>query len=204
MMAKLFYIHDPMCSWCWGFQPTWLEIQAKLASTIEVEYVMGGLAADSDEPMPIETQQMVKAAWSRIQKTLGANFNFDFWDKNIPRRSTYPACRAVLSAKRQDKEMEMINAIQHAYYLKALNPSDDDVLIGLADELKLDVDRFVQDLNSTKIQSELNKQVQLSRSLTQRGFPSLVLKHNGQYYFIRHDYIKSGVSLDLIDEILIS
>ncbi|MCP4060185.1 MAG: DsbA family protein, partial [Pseudoalteromonas sp.] len=22
--TKLIYVHDPMCSWCWGYKPTWL------------------------------------------------------------------------------------------------------------------------------------------------------------------------------------
>ncbi|MDF4306582.1 DsbA family protein, partial [Vibrio parahaemolyticus] len=22
MDIKLYYVHDPMCSWCWGYKPT--------------------------------------------------------------------------------------------------------------------------------------------------------------------------------------
>lgn len=199
MTAKLYYIHDPMCSWCWGFQPTWKEIKANLPSSIAIEYVVGGLAPDSNEPMPLETQQMIKGAWNRIQNMLGTEFNFDFWDNNTPRRSTYPTCRAVLSAKRQGMEMEMINAIQQGYYLHALNPSDDDVLIEFAKELNLDVDQFAQAINSSSIQNELKQQIELSRSLTQRGFPSLVLKHDGGYGFIDHDYKNWRISLNQIE-----
>ncbi|MFT6977114.1 MAG: putative protein-disulfide isomerase, partial [Shewanella psychromarinicola] len=21
--TTLYYVHDPMCSWCWGYRPTW-------------------------------------------------------------------------------------------------------------------------------------------------------------------------------------
>ena len=45
---KLYYIHDPMCSWCWAFRPTLTKVLAELPAHIEVQYLVGGLAPDSD------------------------------------------------------------------------------------------------------------------------------------------------------------
>lgn len=198
-----------MCSWCYGFAPTWNKIQEKLPSTITVEYVVGGLAPDSDQPMPEETQIMVRGAWERIQNMLGTEFNFSFWDNNTPRRSTYPACKAVLTAKMLNFEKEMIKAIQEAYYLRALNPSDDDVLIQIATELKnalpeqkIDIEKFSKDLNSDAINQDLENQILLSRKLNHRGFPSLVLAHNNTPHFIEHDYKDHTITLDKINALL--
>ena len=198
-----------MCSWCYGFAPAWNKIQEKLPSTIKVEYVVGGLAPDSAQPMPQETQMMIKGAWERIRVMLGTEFNFSFWDNNKPRRSTYPACRAVLTAKMQNFEKEMITAIQEAYYLRALNPSDDDILIQIATELKnalpeqkIDIEKFSKDLNSAAINQDLEYQILLSRKLTHRGFPSLVLAHNNSTHFIEHDYKNHTITLDEISAIL--
>lgn len=202
MTSTLYYIHDPMCSWCYGFEPTWKTIQEKLPSSVTVEYVVGGLAPDSDEPMPEQTKQMIMGAWHRIHEMLGTEFNFDFWTKNTPRRSTYPACRAVLAAKVQNQEKEMIAAIQRAYYQKALNPSDDHILIELATELDLDIERFKEDLKSEKINQKLAKQITLARELSHRGFPSLVLENNGNYHFIEHDYKDARVTHSRINTLL--
>ena len=201
MNATLYYIHDPMCSWCYGFVPTWKVIQEKLPSHINVEYVVGGLAPDSDQPMPDQTRQMIMGAWQRIEHMLGSKFNYDFWTKNTPRRSTYPACRAVLAARAQNHEMEMIAAIQKAYYQNALNPSDDDILIRLAHELSLDVDQFTSDLNSDEIERQLMDQIALSRKLSHRGFPSLVLETNGITHFIDHNYLSAEITLSKITSI---
>lgn len=202
MNSTLYYIHDPMCAWCYGFEPTWEKIQQQLPSNITVKYVVGGLAPDSDQPMPDETRQMIMGAWHRISEMLGTEFNFDFWIKNKPRRSTYPACRAVLAASAQNHEKEMINAIQQAYYQRALNPSDDHILIDLAKELSLDIDKFISDLNSDKIKNQLMDQISLSRKLSHRGFPSLVLETAGKYYFIDHDYKDAEIALSKIEMIL--
>ena len=129
----LFYIHDPMCSWCWGYRPTWQLLKSKLPETIGVNYVLGGLAPDTDQPMPQELQHTIQGHWQRITAELGTEFNFEFWKKCKPRRSTYPACRAVIAAKNQDSEMQMIEAIQRAYYLRAMNPSDVSTLTNIGE-----------------------------------------------------------------------
>ena len=25
--ATLYYVYDPMCSWCWGYKPTWDKVK---------------------------------------------------------------------------------------------------------------------------------------------------------------------------------
>jgi len=57
-MTVLYYIHDPMCSWCWAFRPVWGEVQRRLPETVSVTYLLGGLAPDSDAPMPESTQHL--------------------------------------------------------------------------------------------------------------------------------------------------
>jgi putative protein-disulfide isomerase len=200
MGATLYYIHDPMCSWCWGYRSVWDALQENLPTSLRVEYVAGGLAPDSDNPMPIELQSTIQNHWRNIQNSLGTQFNFDFWTNNTPRRSTYMACRASIAADKQGCQVEMINAIQRAYYLRALNPSDSDVLIHLADELNtqqltINIERFSSDLMSNETQRELERQILLARELTDQGFPSLVLESHGQRRSIAVDYMDYGVTL---------
>ena len=52
MKAKLYYVHDPMCSWCWGFSSALTGLLQKLPQDIKVIRLLGGLAPDSDIPMP--------------------------------------------------------------------------------------------------------------------------------------------------------
>jgi len=187
MTATLFYVTDPMCSWCWGFHPQLEQLRAALPADIELRYVLGGLAPDSDEPMDDATRRYVQAAWDEVEARAGARFNREFWTRCAPRRSTYPSCRAVLAAAAQDDDPGgasvagprarlMFEAIQRAYYLQAQNPSDTSVLNGLAAELEpLDADRFAADLGSAAIEAQLQQGFALRRELGVSGFPSLVL-----------------------------
>ena len=57
MSAILYYAHDPMCSWCWAFRPVWLALLAQLPEGTRVQRLLGGLAPDTDEPMPDQSLQ---------------------------------------------------------------------------------------------------------------------------------------------------
>ena len=197
----LYYIHDPMCSWCWAFRPTWLKVLKLLPSHINVSYLLGGLAPDSNLPMSLETQKYVKDNWIRIQKVVpGTEFNFDFWTLNEPRRSTYPSCRAVISAKKQYPNFEalMIEGIQKAYYLNAQNPSNEDTLIQIAKDIGVNEKLFNKDLKSIEINKLLLDQIQITKTMPISGFPSLVLVKEGNLERIKIDYLKSNYIINQI------
>ncbi|WP_033298311.1 DsbA family protein [Psychromonas ossibalaenae] len=184
----LYYVYDPMCSWCWGYRPTWLALQEQLKTTLEIRYRVGGLAPDSDELMPVEMQTFLQQTWQKISSELGTQFNFDFWRQCQPRRSTYPACRAVLIAREAGLEQAMYCAVQQAYYLHAKNPSDSDLLVELAVSVGINGQLFEQKLNSVEINQQLLTEIEQARKLPIQGFPSLVLAVNNQLFPIPVDY----------------
>jgi len=197
----LIYVHDPMCSWCWGFRPTFERLCDALSGEATVVRLLGGLAADSDQPMPAEMQTRLQETWRRIQRRIpGTEFNFDFWRDARPRRSTWPACRAVIAARRLDSgaEASMIDAIQRAYYLLALNPSDDSTLIALATQLGLDADRFAQLLNAPETRQALTDEVAQARRMGADSFPSLRLQLGDSFWPVPVDYTDVAPMRDTI------
>lgn len=143
-------------------------------------------------------QQEIRNHWKTIQKQVpGIMFNFEFWQQNTPRRSTYPACRAVIAAKNQESSVEdaMIHAIQTAYYLQAENPSDDAVLIHCAETLGLDISRFKQDLHDPATGEQLFHEIRLAQSMQIFSFPSLVLQSDSVIRNIHIDYLDADKML---------
>ena len=195
MNATLFYIHDPMCSWCWAYAPVLEQIRSALQSQLSLVNIVGGLAADSDKPMPEQQQLQIAGYWKKIEAELGTEFNHDFWRLCSPRRSTYMACRAVLAAKAQQAELAMISAIQQAYYLRAMNPSDEDTLLQLADELGLDFDQFKEDLNSQAVNVDLAQSIAFRRHHNIDGMPCWLLQSGSQFHKLALDYQSAQVSL---------
>lgn len=190
-----------MCSWCWGFRPVWQEVQEALRDEIEIKYLLGGLASDSQEPMSVDMQNKIGANWRRIQQEIpDTKFNYEFWNKCLPRRSTYPACRAIIACKMQDESLEhdMLLAIQQAYYLNAENPSDESLLIKLAGRIGLDIDSFIKDIRSDKCQHKLIAEIKYCRDMNINSFPSLLLKRGKSYVLLEIDYNNSNKILNQI------
>ncbi|AXN33493.1 DsbA family protein [Vibrio coralliilyticus] len=200
--AKLYYVYDPMCSWCWGYKPTWEKIQSALAGEVTVQYVVGGLAPDSMEPMSIAMREQIASYWKKIENYLGTEFNYDFWTKNTPKRSTYPSCRAVLAARKQGAEKEMLRAIQHAYYLQARNPSDSEVLIAIAGEIGLDEAQFLQDFQSEALNQQLMEELGFARSIGGNSFPSLFVETANGVVELPVDYESAQDTIEQIHRLM--
>ena len=205
MQTILYYVHDPMCSWCWGFSRVLNEVLESLPKDIVVHRLLGGLAPDSDVAMPEPMQQQIKSNWSRIEDSIsGVKFNFDFWIKTVPRRSTYPACRAVIAARQQGQQYDelMTKEIQKAYYQDALNPSDNSTLIKLAENLNLSLEQFKKYLLSEETREKLFEEIHFSRELFADSFPNLVLQVGDEHFSIPLDYNNSKTMLDKIRQLL--
>ena len=175
-----------------------------LAGSIEIERILGGLAPDSDKPMAPAMREMLQQTWQRIQLVIpGTEFNFDFWQNNEPRRSTYPANRAVIAARLQGEQYdpEMTARIQRAYYLEARNPSNDDTLIELAADIGLDAARFAADLNAESTQASLLDEIQRARGLGVNGFPGLAVDSAAGLYHIGLNYLDAQSMLAQIESL---
>lgn len=204
--AVLYYIHDPMCSWCWGFRPALADLLAGLPAEVRVVRLLGGLAQDSDEAMPAALQERLQQTWRSIRARIpGTEFNNEFWTRCAPRRSTWPACRAVIAARQQSSafDLAMTGAIQRAYYLEARNPSDRETLVDLAGEIGADRTSFAAALDAPQTQDALTDEIARARELGADGFPALVLvTGSGSRWRIPVDYTDAKPMLETIQLVL--
>jgi len=171
---RFIYVMDPMCSWCYAFQPE-LEAFLEKHSYVQVDWIMGGLAPDNVQPMPEDLRQSISSYWYQIEKKTQVTFNHDFWKLNTPYRSTYPACRAVIAAEllKAKSSQKMVKAIQAAYYQEAKNPSLEEALIDGANSIGLDKKQFLEVFKSKETEQRLQDHLRVAQQLQVRGFPAL-------------------------------
>ena len=204
--TTLIYVHDPMCGWCWGFTPVWKKTREALVQLfspeqLSIRYVAGGLAPDSAKPMSADLAKTISGYWKRIEEELGTEFNHDFWALNTPRRSTYPACRAVIAARElggHRQELAMISAIQEAYYLKAENPSNLSTLVTCAERIDLDRHSFEKLVESPECDALLQHDIQYARSIGGNSFPGLFLKQGSKESPVPFDYKDEAVTINYL------
>ncbi|TQF70060.1 DsbA family protein [Pseudoalteromonas luteoviolacea] len=171
---RFIYVMDPMCGWCYGFQPE-LEEFLERHSDIEVDWIMGGLAPDTNQPMEQSLRETISSYWYQIEERTKVAFNHDYWALNTPYRSTYLACRAVIVSQSLsvNSAQKMVEAIQSAYYQQAKNPSLEETLIECASSIGLDADTFKHALSSNETENVFQQHLDLARRLNVSGFPAL-------------------------------
>ena len=197
----LFYFVDPMCSWCFGFST---EIRKIKEHYPDIQYVMGGLAPDSDLPMTDDIKKYVEHHWHEVASRTGADINFEFWKKHTPTRSTYQACRAVIAAGLQGEanKVVMLEALQRAFYQQARDPTDDQTLIEVAGEIGLDAEQFARDLSSAEVEALFQRDLQFKNAFGIQGFPTLVMQKDDSFYALTIGYVEAEIVLERAKAVL--
>ena len=200
-MSTLIYVYDPMCSWCYGFRPTWKAILQGLPDGVTVQTRLGGLAPDSNTPMGDAMRDKLAATWHRIESMCQVSFDHGYWDQRPnPPRSTYIAGRAVRAAQSMGlAEWDMVEAIQNAYYQSRANVWDPKVLVEIAQNLGLEAEAFAAALEAIRAQHE--QEVRATAQMGVTGFPSLVWEHKGEVGLLPIDYGQAQTTLAVIRQL---
>ena len=122
-----------MCSWCYGFRPTWKAILQGLPDGVTVQTRLGGLAPDSNTPMGDAMRDKLAATWHRIESMCQVSFDHGYWDQR-PNPLAVPTLLAGGAGCSVDglAEWDMVEAIQNAYYQSRANVWDAKVLVEIA------------------------------------------------------------------------
>ena len=196
----LHYVADPLCSWCWGFS----SVIKQLEQRMQVRYRMGGLAPDSATPMDPGTKSYVRQAWDSVAQATGALFDRSLWDHATPRRSTWPACRAVIAAELQRKGAgrELFHRFQQAFYTEAIDVTDPDSFagLGLTVDPPLDPERLELDLEGREVARLFEKDRQFAQEMEATGFPSLVLERAGEFQVLQQGWAPLERTLAALEE----
>ena len=202
--SVLIYVYDPMCSWCYGFRPTWKALKSQLPEGLPVVSLLGGLADDSDVSMPEDMVKYLRRTWSQIESTCGVPFYHAYWDQTPPPpRTTFISCRAVIAAERLAGRGEAFaERIQDAYYTEAQNVWDFNTLCDLAEAFGFQRSSFADALMSDDVRAVHDEQRQLAERLQVEGYPSVLLIHQGQAYPIPVRHQGADVMLSDIADLL--
>ena len=148
----LWYIADPMCSWCWGFTPVMDEVRKTYGDRVELVIVPGGLRPGTKDPLPAGQREEILHHWHTVHRTTGQPFRFEGAMSEGFIYDTEPPSRAVVVANTAspDTAFALFTAIQSAFYAGQRDVTHPDVLADLAAEAGLDAARFSQAFAWTK------------------------------------------------------
>lgn len=182
--ATLFYIGDPMCSWCYGMSDILKDIETYSSKNgIEFKIVLGGLRSSGQALWDDRFKSFLKNEWIKISNKTGKEFSFSILDLENYDYDTTPACKAVYITKSLSSSskisLELFNNIQKKFYALSLDPKEILFYKDICENLDIDFDLFKKLFNDSSMDEKIKNEFIFARSLSS-SFPSLVLVHNGK------------------------
>ncbi len=190
MRARLLYVMDPMCSWCWGFAPVMDALAEQAAAAgVGLHLVVGGLRRDG---VAIDAAARVRylGYWQAVNASTGQLFNFN---DGLPEGLVYdtePACRALVTARHlaPDLVWPLTRLIQRAFYTEGVNVTRASVLVDLAEQAGIPRIVFAEVFDSQAMRDATAADVSWVQDLGIAGFPTLLAEREGQLALLTNGY----------------
>jgi predicted DsbA family dithiol-disulfide isomerase len=152
------YYTDPACPWSWAAEPGLRRLQAEFGDTLQITYVMGGLAREFQKP--VETMHHVLDACAASAMPVDPRVWLD-----APPRSSYPACHAVKAAAEQGLDGPYLRIVRDGLMVEGRSMDNADALTDAARRVPgLNVERFKIDLQSAAIAEAFAADLDRARS----------------------------------------
>lgn len=173
---QLLYFADPMCSWCWGFQPVIAGLAELHGDSLPIRPIMGGLRVGNEKVMTQEAKDEIREHWEHVHEGTGQPFNFDFFDRDDFVYDTELACRAVVTSRGVEPRvsLSLLARLQRAFYAENQDITDRDTVIALAVDSGLEESPFVNTFDSEEAKQVTAGDFELTQSIGVQGFPTLL------------------------------
>lgn len=189
---------DPICTWCWGTEPVLRTLETYYNEEIEFRYVMGGLVKNINDFTDFENHiggngaeaanKEIARHWleasTRHKMPVKAD-GFHLFSAEYP--SSYPQNIAYKAAQLVDKVKadKLLRRLREASAAEGLLTSHEDVILSLANEVGLDIDKFNAHLRDGSAEQAFHGDLALTRALGVTGFPTFLIKYNSQQVMLR-------------------
>jgi len=188
--ARLLYVMDPMCSWCWGFAPV-VEALAEQAQAagVPMQLIVGGLRREQAALDPAGRVRIL-AHWQAVNASTGQLFNFN---DALPEGFVYdtePACRALVTARSLDAQSvwPLAKLIQQAFYGEGRDVTQASVLRELAEQAGIPRIEFAEAFDSPAAREATAADFSWVQDLGISGFPTLLAERKGQLALLTNGY----------------
>jgi putative protein-disulfide isomerase len=186
----LWYIADPMCSWCWGFAPVLEQIRQRYSTIFTIKLLPGGLRPGTSVPLLPEKRAQILQHWHTVHTTTGQPFSFE---NALPEDFIYdtePACRGIISASllKPEKVFLFFAAIQHAFYVKQQDVTQLAILIKFAVDLGIPESQFTLVFQSDTAKQHTLMGFQRAAQWGVSGFPTLIIEYDTKRHLLSTGY----------------
>jgi putative protein-disulfide isomerase len=197
----LWYVADPMCSWCWGFSPVIEAIQREYGARLGIEVLLGGLRPGTKHPIPSAQREQILHHWRAVQQQTAQPFGFEGAMPEGFVYDTEPASRAVVAVSLINREaiFSFFKMVQFAFYVEQQDVTNASVLSQLAARAGIDAQQFGQTFESDIAKRLTLEHFRKARQWGVNGFPTLIGQSGADYRLLNTGYCSLDELLPKLD-----
>ena len=197
----LWYIADPMCSWCWGFAPIIKEIRLNYSKDLKIELVMGGLRSGK-LAMASGQRAEILNHWKAVNERTAQPFSFEGAMPEGFIYDTEPSCRGVVAMSLINPSLvfSLLESMQFSFYVEQKDVTNPKILAQLADKIGVDMDLYLQVFESEEAKNEVSIHFEKVRQWGVNSFPTVAVQNASGYSVLNRGYCLPDELFQKIDE----
>lgn len=197
----LWYIADPMCSWCWGFAPIVKAIRMNYSKLLRIELVLGGLRPRTKLAMIPEQREAILHHWKAVNGRTGQPFSFEGAMPEGFIYDTEPSCRGVVAMSIINPELvfPLLESIQFSFYVEQKDVTNPKILAQLAGKIGVDTESFSQVFESDEAKDKVSIHFNKVRQWGVNSFPTVAVQNVTGYSVLNRGYCPLDLLCQKID-----
>lgn len=205
---KIIYVFDPLCGWCYGFEPVMEKVQANYGSDFEFEVISEGMVMPENERPVSELREFLENAIPALEDRTGISISKAYYDNilhndSIVLNSVLPS-RVFFALKPycKYKEVELARKIQDLLYQQGLDIGKYESYTSLFQEYSPEQVNTIEAFVSTEaVKTGTQKMFNQSQQMRVSGFPALLFEHEEKTYNLNIGYTSYENMAELLGKV---
>jgi len=191
-MAKVYYVYDALCGWCYGFSPVIKAAHESYSDHLEFEVISGGMVRGERVGPISDMADYIRGALKRVEEVTGTKFGEafakDMLDKGDAIQDSLPPARLLSAVKdsHPKKSVPFAAALQKAIYFDGIYPTDLEKLSRVGEELGIQAQPILEKARTEAMEKAAEEDFARSQAWGVRGFPTIIGEKGGQHYLLTH------------------
>lgn len=188
-VAKIIYVADPMCSWCYGMQTELKKLKAYFdihQPNLKFTITVGGLRPGGGENWDENLKLNLIKDWNEVKARTNQPFSYKLLEKENFNYDTEPACRAVVAARQLNpkRELNFFFDIQHKFYAEAKDPTEIGFYESICLKNEIDFTDFIELFVSEEVKNLTHREFIMNREWGVTDFPTIIFQQEDDLYAI--------------------
>ena len=180
---EIIYVFDPLCGWCYGFSPVIKQAYDTYKDKADFKVITGGMIL-GDQIGPISRiAQFLKGATARVTERTGAEFSTLFLDTILTDgtqilSSMEPSIAVqICKVEKPDRIFDFMTELHKDIYISGLKTAIPTDYVRLAKKMGFDENKFMNELNKTKLKQLAMQDFQEAGALGVDSYPAVVIRN---------------------------